>query len=253
MINHITEIDSTNSYIRNKIEENELQHGYAVSTDFQHNGHGQKGNNWESECKKNILMSIFLRPLKIKPENQFIITQIVTTAIIDIINTYINKTVEVKWPNDIYVENKKLAGILIENSISGDKITETIIGIGLNVNQTEFIINAPNPISLIQITGIDLNQYKIADEIYKKILDIYSTFENSKKDSLSTAELHKTYMNRLYRRNGMHKYQTAKGEFFMAKVVKIDSYGCIHLMHEDNNIHIYSFKEIKFILDNNFQ
>ncbi len=248
MITHINETDSTNSYIRTKISEGDIPHGYAVSTDYQHNGHGQKGNYWESERGKNILMSIFIRPLKIKPENQFIITQLVTIAITNVINKIDNLDAIIKWPNDIYVGDKKLAGILIENSIAGDSITETIIGIGLNVNQTDFVSDAPNPTSIKQITGKEFDHHKIADEIYNNILTLYSTFENNMHNSLSAEELHKGYMKLLYRGTGTHKYQTNTGEIVTAEIISIDSYGILHLKHSDNTIHSYGFKEIKFVI-----
>ncbi|WP_301748249.1 biotin--[acetyl-CoA-carboxylase] ligase [uncultured Duncaniella sp.] len=146
----IESTDSTSSHLAGIAEG--CAHGTAVMARVQTAGRGQRGNSWEAEPGMNITLSLLLRPEGLEPARQFIISQAVSLAIVEMLDNFIGAdAVSIKWPNDIYVNDSKIAGILIENVISGSAISRSIVGVGLNVNQTEFLSDAPNPVSLKQL------------------------------------------------------------------------------------------------------
>jgi BirA family biotin operon repressor/biotin-[acetyl-CoA-carboxylase] ligase len=144
-------LPSTNSHAAHLLKNNDLPEGTIIYTNYQSAGQGQIGKRWESEDDKNLLISIVLFPSMINPDDQFYISMIVSLGICDFLRRYI-PVCSIKWPNDIYVNNDKIAGILIENSILGNQIENTIAGIGLNVNQDKFYSDAPNPVSLSSLS-----------------------------------------------------------------------------------------------------
>ena len=151
-------LESTNQYLQNLLNEGVDIADNIVVTDFQTSGKGQGKNVWESEDGKNLLFSIALDMSFLKAENQFILTQIVSVTMINVLKNYLpEESLFIKWPNDIYFNDKKIAGILIKNEIKGIMMGTSIIGIGLNVNQTSFDDNLPNPISMKMITGKDFD------------------------------------------------------------------------------------------------
>ena len=141
-IEHINEVSSTNDYLAQLCERNKAQEFYTVITDHQLDGKGQRGNTWESENGKNLLFSMVLYPTALEANKQFYLSMLTTISIIDALSKYTDNFC-VKWPNDIYWKDKKIGGILIENELEGKYITQSIIGIGLNVNQEEFHSDAP--------------------------------------------------------------------------------------------------------------
>ena len=161
-ITHFNNIDSTNSYLQNLLDKGEDVADNVVVTDFQTSGKGQGKNVWQSEDGKNLLFSIALDMSFLKAEDQFLLTQMVSVAMINVLKKYLpEENLFIKWPNDIYFNNKKIAGILIKNEIKGMMLGTSIIGIGLNVNQTTFDENLPNPISMKMITGKDYDLEEI--------------------------------------------------------------------------------------------
>ena len=282
---YIKNIDSTSTELRRRMSAEELPHGYCISADFQTAGHGQATNHWESEDGKNLLFSLLLRPSVIPASEQFVITEIVTLAIINALQDYIRQRITIKWPNDIYVGDKKLCGILIENALCGPTIDTCIVGIGININQELFTSNAPNPISLKQLNGRDNDREEIFEEIYQNILRYYDYYadmsdrfncqstvlndaqkqggavlspclrgtsgaEGVNNSQLSTIRqsLHYEYMNNLYRRTGYHNYSTPEGEKFSAEIEKIGPQGHLTLRLESGEQRIFAFKEVIFEL-----
>ena len=176
MRHHLNTTDSTSLELRRRMSAEELPHGYCISADFQTAGHGQATNRWESEDGKNLLFSLLLRPIIIPAAEQFVITELVTLAIINVLQDYIRQRITIKWPNDIYVGDKKLCGILIENALCGSTIDTCIVGIGININQELFVSDAPNPVSLKQLNGRDNDREEIFGEIYKNIIRYYDYY-----------------------------------------------------------------------------
>ena len=248
MIYHLKNIDSTSIELRRRMAVEELPHGYCLSADFQTAGHGQATNRWESEDGKNLLFSLLLRPTVIPAAEQFIITELVTLAIINTLQDYIRQQITIKWPNDIYVGNRKLCGILIENALCGSTIDTCIVGIGININQELFVSDAPNPVSLKQFNGRNNDRGEILEEIYQNILNYYDYLADNWQNNDIKQSLHYEYMNSLYRRTGYHNYSTPEGEHFRAEIEDIGPQGHLTLRLESGEQRIFAFKEVIFEL-----
>lgn len=246
MRHHLKIIDSTSTELRRRMSAEELPHGYCISADFQTAGHGQATNHWESEDGKNLLFSLLLRPSVIPASEQFVITEIVTLAIINALQDYIRQRITIKWPNDIYVGDKKLCGILIENALCGPTIDTCIVGIGININQELFVSDAPNPISLKQLNGRDNDREEIFEEIYQNILRYYDYLADNWQNNDIKQSLHYEYMNNLYRRTGYHNYSTPEGEHFRAEIEDIGPQGHLTLRLESGELRTLAFKEVIF-------
>lgn len=212
-----------------------------VSVDLQTAGRGQQGNGWESEEGKNILFSMVVFPVSVFANEQFIISQIVSLAVKDILSKYTDN-ITIKWPNDIYWKEKKISGILIENNLMEDHISQSVMGIGVNINQELFTSNAPNPVSLKQITGKDHDKEIILHQIIRQLI---SYFEKLK--SKDTADIIRNYKQSLFRREGFHLYNDGKNDF-KARIKSIEPSGILVLETEEGTCHRFAFKEVKFIL-----
>ena len=150
---HIDETDSTNRWLRDYAL-SQPEGDYVVVSEYQTAGRGCGTNSWESERGKNLTFSLLIHPTEITADCQFRISEAVSLALCETLDGYVtDRQVSVKWPNDIYVDDCKICGMLIENRLRGRLMTDSIIGIGLNVNQREFFSDAPNPVSLVQLLG----------------------------------------------------------------------------------------------------
>lgn len=248
IIQFIPETDSTNIEMHRRMESRQLPHGYCIIADYQTAGHGQQSNHWESEKGKNLLFSILLHPTAIKPAEQFVITEIVSLSIREVLQQEIPDEIEIKWPNDIYVNDQKLCGILIENSICGNSISDSICGIGININQETFTGNAPNPVSLKNISRRNHDRESIIRQIYTRILTLYETVANDITGNTRDT-LHREYMSHLYHRQGTHTYCRAdETDDFRARIQHIDHFGRLTLQLEDGTTETFAFKEISQII-----
>jgi BirA family transcriptional regulator, biotin operon repressor / biotin---[acetyl-CoA-carboxylase] ligase len=233
-------LPSTNSFAASLIREKDVAEGTIIYTNYQSAGRGQGENKWESEDNKNLLISIVLFPSMINPSDQFLLSMTVSLGICDFLNRY-TSSISIKWPNDIYVKNDKIAGILIENSIMSGLIEHTIAGIGVNINQEKFLSDAPNPVSLTYLTG---KQYELKD-----CLSLLASDLDKRYKYLISGEydlIKRDYINRLYRLRKWSKYQDMKGRF-TGRLVNVNESGKLVVEREDGNINEYSFKEIDFI------
>lgn len=238
-------IDSTNKEALRRSDE--LTDFTIIAAEYQSEGRGQKGTSWESAKGSNLTFSLLLKPEMIKADNQFIISQIAAVGVYEYLRS---KGVEakIKWPNDIYIGDKKIAGILIENSIEGDSLSESIVGIGFNLNQDKFESNAPNPISLKQITG---ETYDLKEEMEKLaffLYDLYIPFKNFSWGSISE-KISTMYHRNLYRYEEVYKYEeTPSGEKFEGRIIGTDKNACLLIEKLDGTVVSYAFKEVKYIL-----
>lgn len=235
----LNSVDSTNSYLSQLVKKKELKEGVVVFAQEQLAGRGQLNNVWESEQGKNILISVLLFPHFLKAENQFLLSKIISLGILDFLSACL-KDVKIKWPNDIYVGEKKIAGVLIENTIRGSAISNSIAGIGLNVNQTLFSASLPNPTSLKLET---LDTFDLNEVLEKLCAKLEARYKQSLVEGEIIAE---EYIARLYRYKTRHLYRDNKGEFY-ATITNIDKYGRLCLLDEKNNMRKYAFKEVEFI------
>ncbi len=188
---YIKQTHSTNALLIEMVREGNLPEEFLIRTDFQTAGKGQMGNSWEAEAGKNLLFSFVLYPVHIEIDEQFIISQLVSVAIKKVLDTYADGFT-VKWPNDIYYCDKKIGGILIENSLQGGRLKWMVTGVGLNINQKVFRSNAPNPVSLRQITGKRMNRKTILDQITREIHQLYH--------EMDAEAIRNAYFESLYRR-----------------------------------------------------
>lgn len=234
---YIKETLSTNNLLWELSRQHNLKEGFVVYTDFQTAGKGQVGNSWESEAEKNLLFSLLLKPSHIEITEHFLLSQIVSIGIKNVLDKHTDNIL-IKWPNDIYWKDKKIAGILIENSIQNSHIQSSIIGIGLNINQIDFK-STPNAISLKQITGQEYNKEELLKTIIDSIFDIYN--------NLDKTYIKKSYFNGLYRKEGFFPYR-ADDKIFEAKIIDIHNDGKIGLQDKKGQLYEFYFKEVQFLL-----
>lgn len=243
----LEETVSTNQYLSQLCDN--LQDTVAelttVTAEFQTSGKGQRGNTWEAEEGKNLLFSFVLHPTFLEARRQFILSQIVSLSIKEELDRWADD-VTIKWPNDIYWKDKKICGILIENNLVGHFIGRSISGIGININQEAFKSDAPNPISLKQITGKEHDRYQILAHILKRVQTYYTCLQTEDIGTYSE-EISTRYARSLFRRRGFHPYEDANG-YFLARLLRVEQDGRFVLEDESGKEREYLFKEVHYIV-----
>lgn len=243
----LDETDSTNRYISTLC--NGLQDSVAelttVAAEFQSAGKGQRGNSWEAERGKNLLFSFVLYPTFLEARRQFILSQIISLSIKEELDRWSDE-ITIKWPNDIYWRDKKICGILIENDLTGHCIGRCIAGIGININQEVFRSDAPNPVSLKQITGKEHDRHELLSHILQRVQIYYDNLQTKEHSSYS-AEIAARYARALFRRRGFHPYEDANGKF-SARLLRVEQDGRFVLEDENGKEREYLFKEVQYIV-----
>ena len=235
---HIDETDSTNRWLRDYAL-SQPEGDYVVVSEYQTAGRGCGTNSWESERGKNLTFSLLIHPTEITADCQFRISEAVSLALCETLDGYVtDRQVSVKWPNDIYVDDCKICGMLIENRLRGRLMTDSIIGIGLNVNQREFFSDAPNPVSLVQLLGHEVALEPLLQAFLQKLEPMLQ---------MDPETLGKAYRERLYRREGEHEYRDGKG-LFRAKLLNVLDDGRLVLLVTEGTARIYAFKEVQFVI-----
>ena len=239
----LKEVDSTNNYLK-QLPDEKIERDFVVAvTQSQTAGRGQRGNSWESEPKKNLIFSIMMRPNFIEAKNQFILSQAMALSIKETLDNYVRSPhPRIKWPNDIYWNKKKLCGILIENDLIGKHIEKCIIGVGINLNQEHFYSDAPNPVSVWQITGLTTEPLTILRKILQRFMTYYEEIKQG-----NIHDLVEHYHKALFRRVGYHKFRQG-GIEFEARIRQVESDGHLILEDTDGNKKRYGFKEVEYVL-----
>lgn len=238
-------LHSTNLYLQNLLSEGVDIVDNVVVTEFQDSGRGQGTNVWESESGKNLLLSIALDMCFLRAENQFYLTQMISVAIINVLRNYLpEEHLSIKWPNDIYFNDKKLAGILIKNEIKGMMLGTSIVGIGLNVNQMSFDERLPNPISMKMITGKDYNVEELLSSVVEEIETIS---KRTKESSMCFDEQAQLYTKYLYRYNQWALYEHT-GFVKEMMIVGYDQFGRLVLKEKNDTRVVCDLKEISFVI-----
>ena len=244
---YIPRTNSTNTLMRELIAAGNPPE--FIYTGFQTAGRGQAGNGWESEEGKNLLSR------KTKDKRPFYLNVLVSVAVHRMINcqlSIVNSPLTIKWPNDIYWQNKKIAGILVENAIVGNEVQYSIAGIGLNVNQTEFVSGAPNPVSMKQISGTDFEVDRIMEQLIAEVRRV---------EAMEREEVWAYYQAHLYRREGfwpfverevsvvptMNAGAETEGQF-LARIEEVLPTGEIVLRDQEGKQRKYHFKQIRYVL-----
>jgi BirA family transcriptional regulator, biotin operon repressor / biotin---[acetyl-CoA-carboxylase] ligase len=239
-IHFLDEVESTNQYLINLLDSENIEEEMAVACFNQTNGRGQRGNTWISDSDKNISYSIAIHPNYLSARNQFIVAQAIALAVKSFLDEF-TKDISIKWPNDTYWNNKKIAGTLIENKLKGDLIDYSVIGIGININQVVFPDTLSNPVSLKQITGIEYDLKELVLKLHHKIKNVLEELSHG-----TEVEIQRYYLNALYRRDGFHSYNDGNN-LFNARIRGISAKGNLILEHEDGTLKDYAFKEVTFI------
>ena len=234
-------IDSTNNYLK-KIILNEGINDYTVVTaKFQTQGKGQLGTEWESEHSKNLICSVYKKEINIKVQDQFVVSALVSLALIKTLRKVNLSNMHIKWPNDIMSDNKKICGILIENIVKENYIKDTVIGIGLNVNQTIFN-NLPNAASIKNLIGTTCSIDEILKDLVKNIKYCFNELDKS-----SINSIFEKYEDALFRINKPSTFKNSKGEVFSGYIKGVSRSGKLSVMLEDNLVESYDLKEISML------
>lgn len=238
--NRIEELESTNNYLWEYASQKPLPDFYTISTAYQVKGKGQGENFWESAKDQNILMSTIINPQNLLAENAFQISRWASISIISYLKWKGLDGLTIKWPNDIYVGSKKIAGILIQNVISGNKLSKSMVGIGLNVNQTVFTSDAPNPVSLVQLRS---SSFDILHEINLLIeeMQVHYKWMTETPQLLIDA-----YHELLYQKDEWHMYESQKQQF-KGKIKGVDQFGQLIVETEQGASRIFDIKNIRFL------
>lgn len=236
-------VDSTNKKTKELLQNNNLMEGTFVLAYDQYAGKGYAKNTWESEPGKNITGSLILKPCFLEPSKQFLLTKILSLGIKDSISNIIDhkEKVYIKWPNDIYINDNKVAGILVENTILGNTIQNSICGLGININQIVFKSDAPNPVSLKMITKTDIRIADVVGSISQTLQHWYDLLKAGKTDSIDHA-----YHHSLYQLNVSARYKTPTFSF-TGSIKGTDDYGRLLIENEEGIMQVFDFKEVSFM------
>ncbi|SVA75265.1 uncharacterized protein METZ01_LOCUS128119 [marine metagenome] len=234
-------IDSTNNYLKKIILNEGITDYTIVTAKFQTEGKGQLGTKWESEHSKNLICSVYKKNINIKVQDQFVISALVSLALIKTLGKVNLSNSYIKWPNDIMSDNKKICGILIENIVKENYIKDAVIGIGLNVNQTIFN-NLPNATSIKNLIGTSCSK----DEILKDLVENLEYYFN-KLDKSSINSIFKKYEDALFRINKPSTFKNSNGEVFSGYIKGVSRSGKLNVMLEDNLVESYDLKEISML------
>ena len=255
---HLPETTSTNLWLRAHAEEFSSEGLTVVWADHQTAGRGCGTNTWESTPGQNLLFSVLCHPKDIPATQQFLLLEAMALAVKTILDFCLPKGEElkIKWPNDIYWRDRKLGGTLTECAVSGQNMRWCIIGTGVNVNQTEFSPQLPNPVSLKQITGNMQQPESLLQRItscFAHRLHIHGMGHASENHPFGQTEMdlmHKEYMSALYRRHGYYPFRDQHGSF-EAEIVSVAPDGTLTLRDRLQRLRHYKFKEVEYVIGSN--
>lgn len=245
------EVDSTNDYLRRPDVQGDGR-TVLVTAEFQTAGRGAGQNHWESARGENLLFSLGCMPTALPVSRMFAISEVTALAIRDALCHFLPATatggvrgIAIKWPNDIYYEDSKVAGILIENNLWGSRVMRSIIGVGINVNQRRFLSDAPNPRSLADIVGHDVERRAVLERFMDSFMPWMQKIDKGRQDVLDA--LHETYKSHLYHFGEEHTYSDKDG-IFRATLVDVEPSGHLILQDREGRQRRYAFKEVKSLL-----
>jgi BirA family biotin operon repressor/biotin-[acetyl-CoA-carboxylase] ligase len=236
----LSETASTNRYLNELLQKESLPEGTVVTSDYQDNGQGLGGTTWFSEPGSNLLMSIVFRPEFLPVKKIYLISKAIALAIKDFLSEE-GIPAKIKWPNDIYVDDKKICGVLIENSLRGNAVLQSVCGIGLNVNQQIFPKEIPNPVSMKMVTGetysLEACRIKLCRHLEKRYLQMKSQNFNL---------INNDYLKSLHRFYEMESYESGS-EKFNGQIIDVEDEGKLVVKKENGSIYRFAFKEIRFL------
>jgi BirA family biotin operon repressor/biotin-[acetyl-CoA-carboxylase] ligase len=215
--------------------------GDLVVAEVQTAGRGQRGNRWSSPGGENLTFSQLFLPADLPAESQFYLSRALSLTLADTLEDF-GVTAEIKWPNDICVGGRKIAGLLIENDLMGASIRRSILGVGLNVNQTRFDPALPNPTSMALEAGRPFARAGVLDRYLSRAAEWFARLEAGGREAID-----RRYREGLYRRTGEHPFAEPGGEPFLASIEAVEPSGELVLRRADGRSKAYLFKEIEFL------
>ena len=233
-------IDSTNDFLKALSSQDELDNFTVVTAENQTKGKGQMGAKWQSESGKNLIMSALVKDFLHDNKQVFNLSIIVSLAVIETLNSFDIPNLCIKWPNDIMSYNKKIGGILIENSLKSDGRIVSVVGLGLNVNQTNFT-ELPHGSSLAVITGNSFDKDLLPALIVEKMKKKIELWENS------SAVFWNQYFNSLFRKGIPMPFKNLSGQNFMGIIQGVSSTGKIQILLEDDSVSEFDIKEVQML------
>lgn len=238
MFYHLEETTSTNDVARDE----KYRHGDLIRAERQTAGRGQRGHAWSSREGDNLLFTLVLEPTFLSASEQFLVSEAVALALTDTFAAY-GLDAQIKWTNDIYIGDRKAVGILIEHNLSGPYLRRTIVGIGVNVNQTEFDPALPNPTSMRLAAGRTFDRYEVLDRLYAHLMRRYGELGRG-----AYEELQADYRQRMYRLGERHRFRFPDGHTEEGIVRGVRASGELLVEHDDGHVGAYLFRQIEFVV-----
>lgn len=235
-------VESTNSYLAELLKYHDLSEGAVVMTQGQTSGRGQGGTRWSSDEGKNLLLSFVFFPVFLSLKDIFSLNKAFSLAVRDYLHGRLGAGIKIKWPNDIYWADKKVCGMLLENTINSTSINQSILGLGININQERFPDFLPNPVALKQVLGRELN---LEYEFVLLCHHLESRYLQLRRGD--AVRLHSDYVQSLYRYDEWCAYATDTEEF-EAKIRGVDENGRLCLERKSGQTELFDMKEIRFVI-----
>jgi BirA family biotin operon repressor/biotin-[acetyl-CoA-carboxylase] ligase len=240
---HFESLPSTNAFAQELVSKSKPSEGTVISASFQTDGRGQLGSRWESSAADNIILSIVFYPTFLMPSEQFELNRAISLAVRDTLQHYLAAPVKIKWPNDIYVNEKKICGILIQNTLQTTGIMSSIVGIGININQDVFSDDTVKATSLILQTNEQQDLVPIQENLCQNIEARYLQLKTRK-----FAPLHKAYLSHIYQLEKWHTYKRRyDSQIFKGKIIDISDDGFLEILLKNNEIESFNLKEVQFL------
>jgi BirA family biotin operon repressor/biotin-[acetyl-CoA-carboxylase] ligase len=240
----LTEVESTNTYAMGMLRNVNVMEGTVVYTDHQTRGKGQRGASWNSAIASNITASVILKPAFLSSGESFLLSKISALALYDVLTDVLNSSqydIKIKWPNDMLVDSKKIAGILIENTYNQQQLQYSVIGIGLNVNQTNFDELSGIATSVKLLTGQQHDRKEVLEKLCRYLEKWYLMLKSG-----NATQIRNTYLSRLKGMNTVMSFKTPGNEEFRAKIVDVNHEGKLCLEMPDYVIRRFDIKELRF-------
>lgn len=237
---HFSALESTNEYAAKRLAEGRPAEGTVVTTFDQRAGRGQRGNTWMSEPGKNIAFSLILYPGFLLAERTFLLNQMASLAVRDLLQPLLEPEVQVKWPNDVLVDQRKVAGILIQNTLGGRVISSSIVGIGLNVNQVHFPAHLPQAGSLRAFSDKNYDLPELVADLCHHLEQRYLQLRQGR-----YAQMDDAYSRSMYGRGAWLTFERPGGALFSAQLLGTDHRGCLRLRHADGREEHFQVKNVR--------
>ncbi|MEO1437270.1 MAG: biotin--[acetyl-CoA-carboxylase] ligase [Bacteroidota bacterium] len=242
VFHHFESLDSTNTYALDLASKSRPAEGALIMADFQSAGRGQFGRTWESAHAENLMISVILYPTFLPADRQFCLNQAVSLGVYETLAAYPLSDVAIKWPNDLYVGDRKIGGMLIQNVLRGRHLETSVIGIGLNINQGEFARHLDRATSLRMETGQQFDRFEVLSKLAKNLEVHYLALRAGKQE-----ELQSKYLSKLKYYNIWQRYQDTNGKQFMGKIIGVEPDGRLLVEMDNSETRSFVFQEIAVV------